>query len=111
MSHYISQITKSLEDIISELSANPSLFLKNPKTDFSRNRKIDFKTLVGITMNSGGATMSKELLDYFDFNVSTPTVSAYTQQREKVLPDAFNFIFHSFKKKIYPQLIHSKDIV
>ena len=104
MSHYISQITNSLEDIISELSANPSLFPKNPKTDFSRNRKIDFKTLVGITMNSGGATMSKELLDYFDFNVSTPTVSAYTQQREKVLPDAFNFIFHSFTEKNLPSV-------
>ena len=96
MSHYISQITTSLENIISELSDNPSLFLRNPETDFSRNRKIDFKTLVGITMNSGGATMSKELLDYFDFNVNTPSVSAYTQQRRKVLPDAFEFIFHSF---------------
>ena len=104
MSHYISQITKSLEDIISELSANPSLFLRNPKTDFSRNRKIDFKTFVGITMNSGGATMSKELLDYFDFNVNTPTVSAYNQQRKKVLPDAFEFIFHSFTEMNLPSV-------
>ncbi len=32
-------------------------------------------------MNSGGATMSKELLDFFDFNKNTPSVSAFTQQR------------------------------
>ena len=102
MSHYISQVTTSLENIITELSENPSLFLKNPETDFTRNRKIDFKTLVGITMNSGGATMSKELLDYFDFKASTPTVSAYTQQRGKVLPDAFEFIFHSFTETNIP---------
>lgn len=40
--------------------------------------------------------MSKELLDYFDFNIDTPTVSAYTQQRSKVLPEAFEFLFQRF---------------
>ncbi len=34
-------------------------------------------------MNSGGATMSKELLDFFDFNKNTQSVSAFTQQRSK----------------------------
>lgn len=96
MKHYIETVTNSLESIISDLSANPSLFLKNPNKDFSRNRKINFKNFVGITMNSGGCTMSKELLDFFDFNVNTPSVSAYTQQRSKVLPEAFEFLFHTF---------------
>lgn len=96
MNHYIENVTASLENIISELSDNPSLFLRNPVVDFSRNRKINFKTFIGITMNSGGCTMSKELLDYFDFDVNTPTVSAYTQQRAKVLPQAFEYLFHEF---------------
>lgn len=99
MSKYIKNVTDSLTNLISELSNNPSLFLKNPKADFTRNRKINFKTMIGITMSSGGATMSKELLDYFDFNVETPTVSAYTQQRSKVLPEAFEFLFHSFTQE------------
>ena len=99
MSNYIKSITKSLETVVSELADNPSLFLRNPSTNFTRNRKIDFKTLIGITMNSGGCTMSKELLDFFDFNVNAPTVSAYTQQRAKVLPEAFEFIFHEFNLK------------
>ncbi len=38
-------------------------------------------------------------MDYFDFNVNTPTVSAYTQQRAKVLPEAFEFLFHSFTQE------------
>ena len=46
-------------------------------------------------MNSGGATMSKELLDFFDFNKNTPSVSAFTQQRSKVLP-GFEYLFKSF---------------
>lgn len=99
MSKYISTVTNSLTNLISEISENPSLFVRNPKTDFTRNRKINFKTFIGITMNSGGGTMSKELLDYFDFNANTPTVSAYTQQRSKVLPEVFEFLFKSFTKE------------
>lgn len=102
MSNYIEKVTDSLRNLISELSENPSLFLKNPQKDFTRNRKINFKTFIGITMNSGGATMSKELLDYFDFDVNTPTVSAYTQQRSKVLPEAFEYLFKTFTKENLP---------
>ena len=102
MSNYIEKVTDSLRNLISELSENPSLFLKNPQKNFTRNRKINFKTFIGITMNSGGATMSKELLDYFDFDVNTPTVSAYTQQRSKVLPEAFEYLFKTFTKENLP---------
>lgn len=103
MSQYIQRITDSMTDLISEISADPSLFLRNPGTDFTRNRKIDFKTFIGITMNSGGSTMRKELLDYFDFDANAPTVSAYTQQRAKVLPEAFEYLFHAFTKANLPK--------
>ena len=96
MSNYINQVSDSLKNHISELANNPCLFLRNPNVDFSRKRKIDFKTFIGIMMNSGGATMSKELLDFFDFNKNTPSVSAFTQQRSKVLQEAFEYLFKSF---------------
>ena len=96
MSNYINQVSDSLKNHISELANNPCLFLRNPNVDFSRKRKIDFKTFIGIMMNSGGATMSKELLDFFDFDKNTPSVSAFTQQRSKVLPEAFEYLFKSF---------------
>ena len=99
MCKYVKKVTDSLTGLISDLSENPSLFLKNPRIDFTRNRKIDFRKFIGITMNSGGGTMSKELLDFFDFNVNTPSVSAYTQQRSKVLPEAFEYLFHSFTQE------------
>ena len=89
MSNYINQVSDSLKNHISELANNPCLFLRNSNVDFSRKRKIDFKTFIGIMMNSGGATMSKELLDFFDFNKNTTSVSAFTQQRSKVLPETF----------------------
>lgn len=46
--------------------------------------------------------MSKELLDYFDFNANTPSVSAYPQQRAKVLPEAFEYLFHTFTQENMP---------
>lgn len=110
MSHYIEKVTVSLENLISELARNPSLFLKNPDTDFSRNRKINFKTCVGITMNSGGCTLNKELLDFFDFDVNAPTVSAYTQQRAKILPEAFEYLFHAFTEENAQTKTYMRDI-
>ena len=102
MGVYIQKLTDSMTKLISELSENPSLFLKNPKKDFTRNRKLDFKTLIGITMNSSGGTMRKELLDYFDFDVNTPTVSAFSQQRSKILPEAFEYLFKTFTVENFP---------
>ena len=48
MSNFIERVTNSLKNEISELADNRCLFLRNPSTDFSRNRKIDFKTFIGI---------------------------------------------------------------
>lgn len=105
MSKYIERVTTSLQEVINDFVSKPSQFIKNPGKDFSRNRKINLKTLIGITMNSGGGTMSKELLDYFDFDTNTPSVSAYTQQRDKVLPEAFEHLFNEFTKRN----LHSKN--
>ena len=108
MSNYINQVSDSLKNHISELANNPCLFLRNPNVDSSRKWKIDFKTFIGIMMNSGGATMSKELLDFFDFDKNTPSVSAFTQQRSKVLPEAFEYLFKSFTDDNLPMKNNDK---
>ena len=46
--------------------------------------------------------MSKKRLEYFDFNVNTLTVSAYTQQRSKVLSEAFEYLFEAFTQENMP---------
>lgn len=101
MSNYINQVSASLKNHISELANNPCLFLRNPNVDFSRKRKIDFKTFIGILMNSGGATMSKELLEFFDFNKNTPSVSAFTQQRWIDLVLGARFVFSVLQLLIF----------
>lgn len=94
--HYIASARKSLLDTITEMEKYSSLFVVNPEKDFTRKRKIDFLTFMKITLGMAGSSMNKELLDYFDFSTDAPGVSAYNQQRAKVLPEAFEFLFNEY---------------
>ena len=62
MSNYINQVSDSLKNHISELANNPCLFLRNPNVDFSRKRKIDFKTFIGSQMLQKVLTLLVEVL-------------------------------------------------
>lgn len=98
--HFISITKSKLIDTINEVSSNPSLYLKRPKIDFTRKRKLTFDTLVKVVIGMSGRSMNKELIDFFDFSPETPSSSAFNQQRSKVLPEAFEFIYHEFTKKL-----------
>jgi hypothetical protein len=45
-------------------------------------------------MESG--SLKKELLELFHYNPDTATASAFNQQREKILPEALEFLFREF---------------
>ncbi len=47
----------------------------------------------------GGQNLKLEIMNYFSFDIDTPTTSAFVQQRHKILPEAFNYLFHEFTKK------------
>lgn len=98
--HFISNTREVLFNTIKKVEQCRSLFLLNPETDFTRKRKIDFETFIKMTLSMGGSSLKKELLDYFDFSTDTPGVSAYNQQRAKVLPEAFEFLFHEFTTSV-----------
>jgi hypothetical protein len=74
------------------------LFVKNPGKDFIRNRKLPFETVVHLLISMGGNSIYKELLESQGYDVNTVTSSAFVQQREKILPCAFEYLFHEFTK-------------
>lgn len=100
--HFIANTRELLFNTIKKVEQCRSLFVLNPQKDFSRKRKIDFNTFIKVTLGMAGGSLNKELLDYFDFAVDAPGVSAYNQQRAKVLPEAFEFLFHEFTLSITP---------
>ncbi len=96
MQNYISFVKQSLYKSIQEMSTVPWLFVKNPESDFSRKRKMDFETFFHFFISMEGRSLGTELLNHFDFSSETVTVSAFNQQRSKILPEAFDYLFHTF---------------
>ena len=92
--------------IIKNLSDVCSIFCVNPDVDFTRNRKLDFKTTMKIILCIGASSIKDELLKFNDFSIDTPSASAFVQARSKIKPEAFKTLFdgfnnNTFKKKLY----------
>lgn len=98
---FANQVKNTLLQDISSMAQMPWLFSKHPKTDFTRNRKIDFQSLLHLCICMEGGTIRHELLKYFAYDSATLSNSAFHQQRSKLLPDAFSFLFQQFNSH-YP---------
>jgi len=96
MNNHPDTVKQRLTAIIEEMHASPELFFNNPKRDFTRNRKLPFETIVKMLLSMGGNSIYKELLEESGYGANTATASAFVQQRDKILPFAFEFLFHKF---------------
>lgn len=52
--------------------------------------------MMNILLSMGGNSIYKELLETQGYNAKTATTSAFIQQRDKILPAAFEFLFREF---------------
>lgn len=97
MAHiFLSHLKTTLDDCIDELDQIHFMFCKNPESDFTRNRKLTFKEYIQLMIQMQSKSVSNEILDFFGHSLSTPSKSAFTQQRYKLQPEGWNFLFHSF---------------
>lgn len=90
MQNYVSFVKRTLTAIIEEMSHSPCLFVRNPGLDFSRKRKLDFKSFLDFFMTMEGKSLGTELLEYFDYAQDTITVSAFNQLHLIALYDICN---------------------
>ena len=95
MKKRIKQIKSQLFKIISEIDQYKWMFCRNPETDFTRNRKWSFEDAMLSILHMGCESMNRELLRYFGFGKKkdVPTVSSFIQRRNRILPEAFQFLF------------------
>ena len=82
------------------MSSSPWLFVKDPNKDFSRKRKMNIETFFKFFISMEGNSLKKELLNHFNFTPNSVTASAFNQQRDKLLPEAFEYLFHEFSHKV-----------
>jgi hypothetical protein len=92
-------LRKQLMTCVSSIILEREKFVKQPKTDFTRNRKLPFKQVILSLLGMEGKSLSSELLETFDFAADCPSVSAFCQARLKILPSAFKAIFERFVSK------------
>ena len=90
------RILNTLNNCIEELCRSPQNFLADPEKDFTRRRKLCLEKVIRILLSMQNKSLSHELLDLFEFDTSTPTASAFVQQRSKIKASAFEHIFKSF---------------
>ena len=90
------RILNTLNNCIDELCRSPQNFLADPEKDFTRRRKLCLEKVIRVLLSMQNKSLSHELLDLFEFDTSTPTASAFVQQRSKIKASAFEHIFKSF---------------
>ena len=93
---FLSDLKMALDHCITELDEIHFLFCKNPESDFTRNRKLSFRDYIQLMLQMQGKSVSNEILDFFGHSLSSPSKSAFTQQRYKLQPEGWHFLFHSF---------------
>src|ERR1035437_9239828 len=96
MMNFPESVKEKLTELISNMAANPELFIKNPETDFTRTRKLSFETVMHLILSMGGNSLSNEIMKYFDYNANAASSSAFIQQRDKISPFAFEYILDKF---------------
>lgn len=96
---FAEHVKNELLSLIKKMASVSWLFAKNPFIDFSRKRKLDFETTIQCILSMESGSLQKELLEFFSFDSQTPSASAFNQQRNKLLPETFEFLFHEFNSR------------
>ena len=89
-------IKRKLTELIGTMSSSPQPFLRNPEKDFTRQRKLGFGDTVTFLLQMQGRSTTNEMLDFWKCSPVIPTASALRQQRDKIRPEAFVFLFRAF---------------
>lgn len=88
-----------LDSVIDDVTSHIQDFTKSPN-DFIRNRKLNAATTIKVTLNMQGNSLNTELIDAFPNLDDRMTASAYEQQKAKLTPDVFKYIFDAYNKTL-----------
>lgn len=91
-------VKNKLNMIISGMEKNAAAFVVDLKRDFIRKSELSFSKTMKFILGMASQTLGKELLDFYHFGPKIVSVSAIVQRRAKILPPAFQHLFHEFNK-------------
>lgn len=97
MHHKIKQLYLSA---ICNITSNLDKYVTHPGRDLSRNKKLPADKLIKYLVSQGSSSTRNELLDFFNMDTNTPSVSALCQQRAKLKPEALEALFHNVNSSV-----------
>ena len=98
MQKYSKIVKNKLNSIIRKMENNVSAFVADPKKDFIRKSELSFSKTMRFILGMGSQTLGKELMNFYGFDSKMVSVSAIVQRRSKILPSAFQHLFHEFNR-------------
>lgn len=98
------EIKAAFYSAVDTVASQIDSFAVSPGNDFTRNRKLPPQKIIPFTVAEGSASTKNEMLDFFGLDPARPTDSAFCQQRNKLLPDAFEAVFDIFNTSLYSVL-------
>ncbi|MCL1803832.1 MAG: transposase [Eubacteriaceae bacterium] len=93
---YSEKLLAMLTGRIDEMGKSIEKYVAKPGCDYTRNRKLPFNIMMMLIISMGGNSIGHELLEGLGFDEGIPSCPAFSQQRKKILPQAFEDLFHSF---------------
>ena len=98
MQKYCNIVKNKLNFLIRNMEKNSSTFVADPKRDFVRKSELSFSKTMKFILGMGSQTLGKELMEFYDYDPKMVSVSAIVQRRAKILPAAFQHLFHKFNE-------------
>ncbi|BBH26643.1 hypothetical protein SG0102_15770 [Intestinibaculum porci] len=92
MGRFSKQMKNKITGIINDMADHAELFSENHGHDFTRERSLNFRTMVSLIMSIGGNSLTKELYDFAKNGGKEVTPSAFVQQRDKISDEAFAYL-------------------
>ncbi len=96
MKYTVDALRESLYSMIRRIGERPEQYARNPGKDFTRKRTLTPAVLIYLILTMDEKSVWKGLLEHFQKRIDTPSASAFVQQRQKLLPSAFEDLFHQF---------------
>ncbi len=103
MKYTVEALREGLYSMIRRIGESPERYARNPGKDFTRKRMLTPAVLIYLILTMDEKSVWKGLLGHFQKRIDTPSASAFVQQRQKLLPSAFEDLFHQFTAFLQPQ--------
>lgn len=95
-------VKDKFEKAVKEIGSMKEFFIRNPRKNFTRERKLPFETVLTMMVKFSGQSLQNEVSSTYrppDSNkkkVETPTKAAFIEQRNKIRPEAGYALLRAF---------------